>query len=313
MKPASIISLIVAVFIVVGGIITCNVAQRMADESGQSIFSEIESGEDNTRLFEFGDAKINKILLDLENAEITVIGGAEKSYIEFINFKDNYYSLTSTSSLVSFDETPDITAMLTFWESGFSFKGIRYMLNVNKDDTDHTAKKEVKIHLTGDSTVKQIEINASTCTINVSNIATDTDYFITADNITLNTANLMTSSALNINTGKDIPAAKSVIFNSDLDYITNININAEHLQFTAKSFMCSGNASINCESGYVNLESGGNMKFDLTSETGSIFVNSAPVTSPCTVGTSGGSVNITAKSADINVTTGALTNQTVNN
>ncbi len=84
MKPASIISLIVAVFIVVGGIITCNVAQKMAAESGQSIFSEIESGENNIRLFEFGDAKINKILLDLEDAEVTVIGGAEKLFKFFV-------------------------------------------------------------------------------------------------------------------------------------------------------------------------------------------------------------------------------------
>lgn len=308
MKPASIISLIVAVLIVVGGIITCNVAQKMADESGQSIFSELESGENNTRVFEFGDAKINKIQLDIDEAEITVVGGCEKSYIEFINFKDNYYSLTSTSSLVSFDETPDITAMLTFWESGFSFKGIRYMLNVNKDDTDHAAKKEIKVYLAGDSTIKQIEINASTCTINVSNISTDTDYFVTADNITINSKNLMTSSALNINVGKDIPAANNVIINSELDYITNMNINAEHLELTATSFMCPGNATINCGSGFINLESGGNMKFALSSETGSITVNSAPVSSPCTVGTSGGSVNITAESADIKVTTGALTN-----
>lgn len=313
MKPASIISLIVAVLIVVSGFVTLNVAEKKAEEAGQSIFSEIESADSQTRVFEFGDLKINKIQLDLSDAEITVVGGAEKSYIEFINFKGNYYSLVTTSSLVSFDETPDIDAMLTFWESGFSFKGIRYMLNINKDNTDHEAKKEIKIYLTDDCAVKQIEINATTCTVNVNDMITGTDYFVTAENITLNTQNVMTSSALNINTGKDIPAAKSVVFSSKSDYITNVKINAENLELDAKSFMCSGSAEINCASGKVNIESSGNMKFDLTSESGEIYVNSASVTSPCTVGTSGSTVKVTAGSADISVRTGALSNNFVNN
>lgn len=308
MKPASIITLIVSVLIIVAGIITCSVAENMAEKAGQSLYSEIDTNNNNTRTFDFSELDINKIELYFSDAEVSVFGGSEKSYIEFVNFKSNYYSLSTSSSLITFNETPDITSILTFWESGFSFKGLRYVFNLNRDNTVLNEKKEVRIYLTNESTVKQLYIEATDCTLNVDNAVTSTDYILVAENITLNTSNIMTSSALNINTGKDILPAKKVTFNSSADFITNISINTEELQMDARSLMCSGNATINFDRGNAIISSSGNMQFHLETETGEIIVNSAKSTSPTHVGTSGGSVSIVSKSGNINVATGALSN-----
>ncbi len=305
MKPASIISLIVAVVISVAGLVTCIVAQNMAESAGQSLFSEIVSDSKNNRTLDIAEIDVNKIQLIFDEAEVTVHGNSESSYIEFINFKDNYYSLTSTSSLISFDETPDITSMLTFWENGFSFKGIRYILNVNKDN-DPKGKKEIHVYLTADKNVKQIDIQASSCTVNINNMTSGTDYLITANDVVLNTNHINTTSTLSVNTGKDISPATKIVYNSTGDYITNLSINAVDLEMRADGFMCTGTASVNYEKGTVTITSVGGMQFSLESEKGEITVNSEAVESPCTVGSSGGLVGIITKSGDINVTTGAL-------
>ena len=305
MKPASIISLIVAVLISIAGLVTCIVAQNMAEESGQSLYSEIETSGENTRSLDLTEIDVNKIQLVFSDAEVTVHGNSETSYIEFINFKDNYYSLTSTSSLVSFDETPDIMSMLTFWENGFSFKGMRYILNINKDNQPK-GQKEVHIYLTSDKNVKQIEIQASSCKVNINNMTSGTDYFITADNVTLNTNHINTSSTVSVNTGKDIAPASKVVYNSTGDYITNLSVNAVELEMKADGFMCTGNASINYEKGSVTVNSVGGMQFILESDKGEVTVNSKVVDNSCTVGTNGGKVEISTTNGNINITTGAL-------
>ena len=305
MKPASIISLIVAVVISIAGLITCIVAQNMAEKSGQNLFSEIKTDGNHTRLVDLTETDVNKIQLIFSNAEVTIHGNSEKSYIEFINFKDNYYSLTSTSSLVSFDETPDITSILMFWENGFSFKGIRYVLNFNKDN-EPKGDKEIHVYLTSDKNIKQIDIQATNCTVNINNMTTSTDYLITASEVTLNTNHINTTSAVSINTGKDISPAKKVTYNSNGDYITNLTVNAVELDMKADGFMCTGSANINYEEGNVGITSVGGMRFSLESESGEIIVNSVKTSSPCTVGTTGGEVTIVSKSGNINVTTGAI-------
>lgn len=305
MKPASIISLIVAVVISIAGLITCIVAQNMAEKSGQNLFSEIKTDGDNTRTVDLTESDVNKIQLIFNDAEVTVHGNSEKSYIEFINFKDNYYSLSSTSSLVSFDETPDITSMLMFWENGFSFKGIRYILNFNRDN-EPKGEKEIHIYLTSVNNVKQIDIQATTCTVNINNMTSSTDYLITANDVTLNTNHINTTSAVSINTGKDISPARKVVYTSTGDYVTNLNVNAVELDMKADGFMCTGKANISFEDGNVAITSVGGMKFQLETDHGEIIVNSAKTTSPCTVGTTGGEVFIKSANGNINVTTGAI-------
>lgn len=305
MKPASIISLIVAVVISIAGLITCIVAQNMAQSAGQDLFSDIKTDSSNNRRLDISPTDINKIQLIFDQAKVTVHGNSESSYIEFLNFKNNYYSLTSTSSMISFDETPDITSMLTFWESGFSFKGIRYILNLNKEDKT-SGEKEIHIFLTSEHSIKQIDIQATDCTLNINNMTSGTDYLVNANVVSLTTNHINTTSSLSINAGKDVAPAAKVTFNSTGDYISKLNINAVELDMNAEGFMCTGSANVIFDKGSASVSSVGGIIFSLESENGDIYVNSVKESSPCTVGSNGGNVIISTTDGNIQVSTGAF-------
>ena len=155
MKPTSIISLIIAFVLVVAGLITCFVAQNIASSNGEFIFAESRDG-DLVNTVEISE-DISKIELIVENAEINIHGSSDRSYIEFINFNENYYTLSHSNTLLSFNEIPDLLSMVKFWESGFSFKGMRYILNFSKPSQD---SKKINIDLTEKQLLKIFDILA---------------------------------------------------------------------------------------------------------------------------------------------------------
>ena len=71
MRPQSIVSLIVAVLLVIVGLVTCMIAQNMAQANGEYLFSEIR-GEDNVQTVDLTDSEISKIELIVEDAEINI-------------------------------------------------------------------------------------------------------------------------------------------------------------------------------------------------------------------------------------------------
>ncbi len=256
MRPQSIVSLIVAVLLVIVGLVTCMIAQNMAQANGEYLFSEIR-GEDNVQTVDLTDSEISKIELIVEDAEINIYGKSEKSYIEFINFKENYYSLSATNRILSFDEIPDLMSMLKFWENGFSFKGMRYLINFSDMNTEETEERQkvINVYLTKDKLIKIFDIKAKTGTITIKDMVTETDYNIVTEDATVNASTLKTSSALTINEGEDIKPAKNLTLNLTTAFINNLNVNADNLQMTANLFRCSGNGEIICSTGSVSIGS----------------------------------------------------------
>ncbi|MGN1346729.1 MAG: hypothetical protein ACI4V1_08080, partial [Eubacteriales bacterium] len=199
MKPTSIVSLIIAALLVVLGLVTCIIAQNMAKANGEFLFSETrEDGLVNT--VDLTESEISKIELIVSDAEINIIGRSDKSCIEFVNFRENYYNLSAANRVLSFSEIPDITSMLKFWENGFSFKGMRYILNFAKDQKETAnTKKVVNLYLSRDKEIKIFEIQANNCTLNIEGMTSATDYNITVKNAEINATGLKTSSSFNIN------------------------------------------------------------------------------------------------------------------
>ena len=281
MKPTSIVSLIVAVLLVIVGLVTCFIAQNMAQDNGEFLFAE-ERNNDLVQTVDLSDSEISKIELIVENAEINIIGRSESSYIEFINFRENYYALSATNRVLSFDEIPDLISMLKFWENGFSFKGMRYILNF-RDEPDEDRAKVVNIHLTTDYDIKIFDLKADNCTINIQNMTSPADYNIVTDNAVINTSVLRTTSAFSINAEKDVKPASNVTLNMKTALISNFNINAVNLDLTAESFRCNGSASIKYETGTVDistLRQLSDMYLHLTSASGTIDLDGKYVQSP---------------------------------
>lgn len=305
MKPTSIVSLIIAVLLVVLGLVTCMIAQNMATANGEFLFSETrEDGLVNT--VDLTESEISKIELIVADAEINIIGRSDKACIEFVNFRENYYNLSAANRVLSFSEIPDITSMLKFWENGFSFKGMRYILNFAKDqEQSPDAKKVINLYLTGDKEIKIFEIQADNCTLNIQSMTTATDYNITVENAEITATGLKTTSNFNINSKETDVPAQSVTLNMKTALVAHLNVNAHELNMDADVYRCSAETNIICDTGLVDIatvKKTDTLKLDLASETGTITLDGIDAGSTYTQTTQdaeGTKIIIQTKDADI--------------
>lgn len=309
MKPTSIVSLVVAVLLIIVGLVTCFIAQNMAQANGEFLFSE-ERNDDIVQTVDLTDSEISKIELIIDNAKINIIGRSEKSYIEFVNFRENYYALSVTNRVLSFDEIPDVTSMLKFWENGFSFKGMRYILNFN-NQPEEDKPKAINIYLETGRDIKIFDITADYCTLSIQNVTTPTDYNIAAKEAVITTNTLQTTSSFNINSGEDDQPANKVTLNMEVARITNLNIQTKDLQMSAKYFRCNGNGNIVCDTGSIDIatiRSVSEMNMNLVSESGGIWIEDEQQLSPYkNIGPedSANVFKVQSKSADIKISTSA--------
>ena len=194
MKPTSIIFLIVSVALIIGGIITCAVARDIAITDGYALFSDTEGGGSYVR-HDFQASGINKIELIVTDVEINVYGGAEESYIEFFNFREGLYTLTTTGNSISLDEMPNLNSLLSF-QNGFSFSGMRYFLRFGNTVS---GPKKVNVYIGADSALKIISATGDNCTVYMEKLGIQADLHISADeSLTLTGKDLRTASALTV-------------------------------------------------------------------------------------------------------------------
>ncbi len=305
MKPASIISLVIAVLLIVVGLVSCFIAQNMAKANGEYLFSE-DRGSDLVTTVDLTDSEISKIELIASKVQINIYGRQDKSYIEFVNFKENYYSLSNANRVLSFDEIPDIKSMLKFWENGFSFKGMRYIFNFN-NTVDESKDKVINVYLSSDKEIKIFDIKSDDLVLNISDMTTGTDYNITTKNAVIGGNVLRTSSTFNINAGTSDSPAEKVDLELSTALIQYININVKELNMNADKFRCAGSAAINSESGAISIGTISQLdiiNMDLTSASGKITLDGSEVLSPYThtnVDSARGEIIINTDSSDITI------------
>ena len=267
MKPTSVISMVVAVLLIVAGFVTCLIAENMAEADGELLFAESrDDGLVNT--IDLSDTAISKLELNVSDAKIHIYGGSESSYMELVNFRENYYSFNASNRVVSLDEVPDVMSMLKFWENGMSFKGIRYLLDFQKEE-ETVGEKAINIYLGGENIdLKILEISGNVCDVLLENLPYSADYTVTIKEGSLSSSNCRNASSLTLN-GTDL--------RTDLrdSRFNNCTINCSTLDFTGNQLYLSA-TTIDCEVVYMDLvptQSIGSQNYDLSMEIGSITVN----------------------------------------
>ncbi len=244
MKPTSIISLIVAILLIILGLVTCIIAQSMAESNGEALFSET-TGNGTIKSISLNDVDISKIDLSLSDGTVNIYGGSTTSYIEFINYRENYYTLSTANRTVTFREVTDILSMLNFFENGFSFKGLRHLLSYS-NDTD--VQKSVNIYLTADHPVKIFHVEADTCDVSIRDLTTGSDYELEITNGKVTTENLSTTSAFKLN-GTDLSLTMK---NTQ---VNTMEATAETLVMETELFRPLGNISITTAEGSISVNS----------------------------------------------------------
>lgn len=312
MKPASIISLIISVLLIIIGLVVCMTAQNMAKSNGEYLFAEEVDG-DYKQTVELSDTEITKIELIADDCTINIIGGSDRSCIEFVNFRENYYSLSTSNRILSFDEIPDVMSMLKFWENGFSFKGMRYILNF-KQKVDDEREKVINVYL-DEKEIKIFDIKSAKCTVNIQSMMTETDYNLDVDDLILNVKNVNTSSALNI--GSEKKSAVSAEVNITALGVNSLAVYADTLRFNAAVLRTTGSVNINGKEGFVTMTGLPKIKdsdysFDLRSTSGNITIEGESVHSPytTTVTEQKGIYTVVTESADISLSRSATSTDT---
>lgn len=292
MKPSSIIALIVAVLLVIVGLTTCIIAQNMANASGQTLFSESRSdGLVNT--MDLSEQDLSKIELIVSDADINIYGKSSSSYVEFVNFRENYYTLTTANQVLSFDEIPDVVSMLKFWENGFSFKGMRYIFNF-RPETE--GRKVINVYLNANTGINIFKITADNCTLNLEGLTWGSDYDFTLKNGEINVPNLKTTSTFRVN-------GEEITLNFGTAIISNLEIEANTLNLTANSLRVNSSALLQCGDGAITIGSAKDLNtldMELTSETGVLTVDNVTYSSPFQQAVANAAtVRITTASADV--------------
>jgi len=214
-KPRSIISLIIAAVFVLAGIITCVIAEGIAKNDGVMLFPK----EDTTGnlYYEMNLSGIKKLNISTSDANITIHGGAERSYIRILNFNANYYKMSMSGGTLIFNQVDDFLSMFKFWDNGFSFKGMRYILR-SGDDT--SGKKQIEVYLSDADAVTGITLSTEVGAIRLQDLSYYASYSIKLGGGSADFSDVTGATSLNITNFSE---------NEDINTVTMDNVTVKNL------------------------------------------------------------------------------------
>jgi hypothetical protein len=201
MKPTSVIFLIVSILLACVGLLLCITASSMATEQGIGLFTQIGDEDDNyvaTQIFTEEDLK--KIVIKVSNVNVNVIGGAEESKIELVNFMNDSYNIQAGRSTLQISDNSGITGIIDLENFKINFGGFRDYLHYLFDFIEGNEKKEqiLNVYLTDEADLVNLNITVGDGDITLSDMQIDCDYKIVLASGVVDIANISTDSSVQI-------------------------------------------------------------------------------------------------------------------
>ena len=201
MKPTSVIFLIVSILLACVGFLLCITASSMATEQGIGLFTQIGDEDDNyvaTQIFTEEDLK--KIVIKVSNVNVNVIGGAEESKIELVNFMNDSYNIQAGRSTLQISDNSGISGIIDLENFKINFGGFRDYLHYLFDFIEGNEKKEqiLNVYLTDEADLVNLNITVSAGDITLSDMQIDCDYKIVLASGVVDIANISTDSSVQI-------------------------------------------------------------------------------------------------------------------
>ena len=268
MKLGSIVGIVLSMLLIISGIVMCVIGNQTAASDGQHLFTE-RIGE-GTLYTQKITEDIKRIKIECDTAEIKILGGAEKSHIEFKNFNPNYYSLSTTPNVISFEEIQEFDSIVDIWENGINFKGLRYALDL-RNYSDNDLKKSITIHIGGDSDINTLDISAASSNVSVDALSFNGDISLNVLSGSVTVNGLTTSSQLNIS-GSSV---KTSLKDANA-YTLKYNVKSSEISIENSLF---NDALINVDDGridYHSVETFDAYSVSIASEEGGLLVNDLP-------------------------------------
>jgi hypothetical protein len=201
MKPTSVIFLIVSILLACVGLLLCITASSMATEQGIGLFTQIGDEDDNyvaTQIFTEEDLK--KIVIKVSNVNVNVIGGAEESKIELVNFMNDSYNIQAGRSTLQISDNSGISGIIDLENFKINFGGFRDYLHYLFDFIEGNEKKEqiLNVYLTDEADLVNLNITVGDGDITLSDMQIDCDYKIVLASGVVDIANISTDSSVQI-------------------------------------------------------------------------------------------------------------------
>ena len=195
MKTMSKFFLIVSgALALIGGLLMI-IGSVMAKSAGVQLFQQKVDGKYKYTV-DLTENDVAKISIDATDTDINVITGEENEYIEFINFNENYYSISTTNKVVRFEENVSLKSLVSFWDGSFTFKGMRSFLTLGRSVD---GQKEINIHLKDISGINIFNFTITDGDITIKNASGSADYIITLDSGKVVMDNVTTDSKVMVN------------------------------------------------------------------------------------------------------------------
>jgi len=243
MRTTSVIFLIFSLVIIIAGVSVCYIASSMADSEGSELFYG-ENGKSGMQNYDFGIDGITSITLELENCDVMILGGSERSYIEFVNYPGGIFGYSVEGKEFFFNDSLAISSFDDVTHLFVSFEGIRHYLKLDeyfKNDL------EIIIHVADELPPKVMKITTKNGSITAKNMSSLTDYILSTENGDITADSIIGASLGSFESKKG-------------------NVSVLSSDFSTLSVKAENNAEVSVNDISV-------FSYDLTSKNGSVYVN----------------------------------------
>ncbi len=175
MKPTSIIFLILSVILIISGVIICVIAGALAKNDGIELYVDYYDDNGNAVVeHDLTGKKPSEIKIDLDKAYVSVIGGAEKSYVKVENYPTKAYDYWVTDGSVNMKDAGilSIFTSIRINEAGFGFNGLRHYLALGKYKG---MQRRVTVFLAKETILNTIDISVKEGGVKLSGVEVRSD------------------------------------------------------------------------------------------------------------------------------------------
>ncbi len=205
MKPVSIVFLIISVFLIIAGLITCSVGIVQAKAQGIQLYDTKNEDDEIVNTYDFTSDDIGKIEINAGDADVKIVCGADSNKIEIKNFSSTKYLCQVENKALVMQAGMNILSLTDLAQGEIAFKGFRYYVNDFLSGKT-LGRKSVTVYVTDTFDIKVFNVNVGNGDVEIINSNCDADYNVTVESGNIDLKNIETSSvvSLKINKSGDI-------------------------------------------------------------------------------------------------------------
>ncbi len=218
MKLTSIISLIIAVVLVLGGFFLCKYARKNAANDGVIDGYSVDADGNTIVRYPFDGDELTTVSINLSDCRIEMTKGGDSSYVVLENFLTSRYICNVTGKTLTVSNDISLSDYISFDGTGVRFGGVWQTIRAYLVDKGNS-ERIVRINVAADQQLKQINFKGTGSVARIAGFEDGQDVKLTLNDSTVELSQI---------------TATNVIVDTKESTVTWIGTTAE--TFSVKSF-----------------------------------------------------------------------------